>query len=72
MLSRTELSKRGWPSALIEQMFPEPGKDYVEKEIILGERSVKGRFYWVSRIKALELQPWFEIDRAKIRTEEKT
>lgn len=72
MLSRTELSRRGWPSALIEQMFPEPGKDYVEKEIALGERSVKGRFYWVSRIKALELQPWFEIERAKIRTEEKT
>jgi hypothetical protein len=60
-LSRTDLRKRGWPKDLIDKMFPEAGKDYKEKEIALRDwsgRSVRARLYWVSRVKAIELQPW--------------
>ena len=68
-LSRSGLSKRGWPRNLIDRIFPEAGKDYIEKEISmddLGGRCVKARFYWVSRIKETERQPWFEVARAKL------
>jgi len=68
MLSRTELAKRGWPVDLIDKMFPKVEKDYIERDICTRDwaRIVKARFYWVSRIKAIELQPQFEIERAKI------
>jgi hypothetical protein len=65
-LSRSELVKRGWPPALIDKTFPEPGKDYIERETDLGdqfERVVKARFYWVWRIKTVEQQPSFEAER---------
>ena len=68
-LSRSELSKRGWPKDLIDEMFPGRGKDYIEKEIVVDDLMgcvVKARFYPVSRIKEIELQPWFEVERAKI------
>ena len=67
-LSRSELSKRGWPMDLIDKMFPEAGKDYKDMEIPRGDwsgRIVRTRIYWVSRIKALELEPWFENMRAE-------
>jgi hypothetical protein len=69
MLSRTELVRRGWPRCLIEELFHEAGKDYIEKEIDLSDtigRVVKAPFYWVSRIRAIESQTWFETERAKI------
>jgi putative DNA primase/helicase len=68
-LSRTELVKRGWPKNLIDKTFPEPGEDYKEMEITLGDwsgRIVRARFYRVSRIKEVELQPWFENERIRI------
>jgi hypothetical protein len=67
-LSWSELSKRGWPKDLIAKVFPEAGKDYIEREIVdkWTGHVRKARFYWVSRIKEIELQPWFEIERAKI------
>jgi hypothetical protein len=68
-LSRCELLKRGWPPALIDKTFPVARLDYIEKEIAFGdqlERIVKARFYWVWRIKTVELQPSFEVERAKI------
>jgi hypothetical protein len=68
-LSRSELSKRGWPKDLIDEMFPGRGKDYIEKEIVVDDLMgcvVKARFYPVSRIKEIERQPWFEIERARM------
>jgi hypothetical protein len=68
-LSRSELSRRGWPKELIDKMFPEGKKDYIEREIVVDcwtGHVVKARFYSVSRIRAIERQPWFEVERAKI------
>ena len=67
-LTRSELSKRGWPKDLIDKEFPAAGKDYIEKEILCrwSGRIVKTRLYRVSRIKAIELQPWFEIERPRM------
>jgi len=67
-LSRSELSKRGWPIGLIDKVFPEAGKDYKEMDVVLRDwsgRIARARFYWVSRIRAIELQPWFESERSK-------
>jgi hypothetical protein len=69
-LSRSELSKRGWPAALIEKIFPEAGTDYIEKEIVPEDRIghvVRARFYRLARIREIELQLWFEVERAKYR-----
>jgi hypothetical protein len=63
-----ELKKRGWPTDLIDRLFPKPGKDYKEKEFALSGWSghvVKTRIYPVSRIKAFELEPRFELMRAE-------
>jgi hypothetical protein len=68
-LTRGELKKRGWPEDLIDRIFPTAGKDYKEKEFALSGWSgqiIKTRIYRVSRIKAFELEPWFEIERAEI------
>jgi ribosomal protein S25 len=68
-LTRGELKKRGWHENLIDRLFPKVGKDYKEKEFALSEwsgRIVKTRIYRVSRIKAFELEPWFEIERAEL------
>ena len=64
-LSLTDLKRRGWPMRLIEQVFPQAGTDYIEKEISLDlpARTVNARFYWISRIRAAELEPWFETAR---------
>jgi hypothetical protein len=75
MLSRSELSKRGWPKDLIEQTLPIAGRDYIEETVVvegLMGRVVKARFYWVSRIKEIERQPWFEVERAKIARQSRT
>lgn len=67
-LSQSEIEKRGWPRALITKVFPEAGKDYIEKEIVVDDWTghiVKARFYSVSRITDIELQPWFEGMRAE-------
>jgi hypothetical protein len=66
-LSRTELLKRGWPLALIDEIFFQAGRDHIKKEICTSSgRIITGRFYWTSRVKAVELLPWFEIERANI------
>jgi hypothetical protein len=68
-LSRGGLKRRGWPLILIDKIFPYEGADYRVREVDLPAqigRSVKVRFYRVSRIKAVESQPWFEIERANI------
>jgi hypothetical protein len=60
---------------LIEQLFPEAGKDYIEREVELEHpigRVVRARYYWVSRIKAIELQPWFEAERTKVRRQSRS
>jgi putative DNA primase/helicase len=67
-LTRTELVRRGWPRTLIEKIFPAVGRDYTERIITLPiGRAVKARYYWVSRIKAIEVKPWFEVERAHAR-----
>ena len=74
-LSWSELSRRGWPKELIEQLLPKAGKDYLEKPVVVDDlmgRVVKARFYWVSRIKEIERQPWFEVERAKIARHSRT
>jgi hypothetical protein len=74
-LSSSALLKRGWPRTLIEQLFPEAGKDYIEREVELEHpigRVVRARYYWVSRIKAIELQPWFEAERTKVRRQSRS
>ena len=73
-LSRTGLTKRGWPIVLIDRMFPKKWEDYIEKDLPMGDQPglvVRAKFYWVWRIKAIEQDPWFEIERAKIRHEER-
>jgi hypothetical protein len=67
-LTLSELKKRGWPMTLINEMFPVAGKDYLEKSIDLTPkigRFITARVYSVSRIKAIELEPWFETERAR-------
>jgi len=74
-LSWSELVKRGWPGALIAKRFPDVGKDYWEKEIVVDDRTghvVKARFYSVWRIVEIELKPWFEVERAEIVRESRT
>jgi hypothetical protein len=67
-LSRTALIKRGWPPKLIDAVFTRPGEDYEEREIAIEHlgRSIKARFYWVSRIIEIERQPWFEVRRTAL------
>jgi hypothetical protein len=66
-LSFTELSRRGWPKTLIDETFPRVGIDYVTKNVEVEglTRMVQARFCWVSRIRAIERQPWFETCRAE-------
>jgi hypothetical protein len=67
-LTRGEMKKRGWNENLIDRLLPKAGKDYIEKEFALSGWSgqiVKTRIYRVSRIKAFELEPWFENERAE-------
>jgi hypothetical protein len=68
-LSRTELIKRGWSIKLIDETFKELGKDYIEREVIVRRfgRKIKARIYWISRIRDIESQPWFEVRRTAIR-----
>lgn len=64
-ITRGELTKRGWPRTLIDTMFPERGKDYIQWDTFveaLGRR-IQTRIYFVSRVHAIEGNPFFEEHR---------
>jgi hypothetical protein len=64
-LSRTELVKRGWPTALIDEVFLATGCHY-QKQITVDSlaRPVSARLYPVDRIKETERETGFEKRRA--------
>jgi len=67
-ITRSELIKRGWPAEMIETRLSHKGVDYKEKYLLnpWRRRLVKTRLYSVSRIKAHEVRPDFERERALI------
>lgn len=73
-LTRSQLKKRGWCKAMIDKLLPVARTDYIERDIENSYtlRLHRTRLYWVSRIKFIERQPSFEVERATIFHQQRT
>ena len=69
-ISRSELIDRGWSKDLIDALLPTKGLDFTVQRLPkpgTKRTSILAHYYWVSRVKDLEAQPWFEDKRFDLR-----